>query len=182
LDRKREELLGVTLESCMHPEDFARETQLVGQMSQGKIPSFQSETRFVTQSGDLVFGKVTASMVRNDRGVPTYGLRIIEDVTKRKHLERELIAHAATASKLLAGLTSRETEILELLSDGLPAPEIAKQLSVSVRTVESHLARAYRKLGVRSRDDAVAEFARLTRVLAVPQQDLSVDIPSEDRP
>ncbi len=181
LDRKREELLGTTLESFIHPEDYARETELVGQMSRGKIPSYQSETRFVTGSGDLVFGKVTASMVRNDHGVPTYGLRIIEDVTKRKHFERELVAHAATASKLLAGLTSRETEILELLGDGLSAPEIAKHLSVSVRTVESHLARAYRKLGVRSRDDAVAEFARLTRVSAVPQQDLSVDIPVENR-
>jgi PAS domain S-box-containing protein len=181
LDRKREEMLGSTLESFMHPEDLAREEELVRQMTHGKIPSYHSETRFVTEGGDLVFGKVTASMVRNDHGVPTYGLRVIEDVTKRKHLEQELVAHAATASKLLASVTSRETEILELLCAGLSAPKIAKQLSVSVRTVESHLARAYRKLGVRSRDEAVAEFNRLTRVLAELQQNVSVDVPVEDR-
>ncbi len=181
LGRKREEMLGTTLESFMHPEDLARETELVGQMSNGKIPSYQSETRFVTENGELVFGKVTASILRNDHDVPTYGLRIIEDITKRKHLEQELVAHAATASKLLASVTAREVEILELLRDGLSAPKIAKQLSVSVRTVESHLARAYRKLGVRSRDDAVTEFTRLTRVSVGPQQDLSVDLPVEDR-
>jgi len=39
---------------------------------------------------------------------------------------------------------------------------MAERLSVSVRTVESHLANGYRKLGVRTREDAAAEFARLT--------------------
>jgi DNA-binding NarL/FixJ family response regulator len=39
---------------------------------------------------------------------------------------------------------------------------MAKRLSVSVRTVETHLANAYRKLGVRTKEDAADEFARLT--------------------
>jgi len=39
-------------------------------------------------------------------------------------------------------LTPRETEILELLGDAFTAPLLAEQLSVSVRTVESHLANA----------------------------------------
>ena len=39
---------------------------------------------------------------------------------------------------------------------------MAERLSVSVRTVESHVANSYRKLGVRTREDAAAEFARLS--------------------
>jgi DNA-binding CsgD family transcriptional regulator len=135
-------------------------------MSAGAIPSYQTETRFLTSRGDLVFGNVTASMIRNELGTPIYGLRIVEDVTKRKRLERELVSHATTAGKLLASLTPRETEVLELLGDAATASKMAEHLSVSVRTVETHLANAYRKLGVRTKEDAVAEFARLTDAVA----------------
>ena len=55
----------------------------------------------------------------------------------------------------------REVEVLELLGETDTAAQMAHRLSVSVRTVESHLAHAYRKLGVRSREDAIAEFASL---------------------
>lgn len=48
-------------------------------------------------------------------------------------------------------LTARELEVARLASGGMTDREIAEALVVSVRTVESHLAAAYRKLGVRSR-------------------------------
>jgi DNA-binding CsgD family transcriptional regulator len=56
-------------------------------------------------------------------------------------------------------LTRRETEVAELAAGGLADREIAARLFVSVRTVESHLASVYRKLGVVSRnqlDDVLA--------------------------
>ena len=130
-------------------------------MSQELIPGYRSETRFVTDLGEVVFGTVTASVIRAENGAPLYGLRIVEDITKRKHLERELAAHATTASRLLTSFTPREVEILTLLCNGCTASKMAERLSLSVRTVESHLANSYRKLGVRSKDDAIAEFERL---------------------
>ena len=48
-------------------------------------------------------------------------------------------------------LTAREAEVARLAAGGLADREIAARLVVSVRTVESHLARTYRKLGVASR-------------------------------
>jgi len=54
---------------------------------------------------------------------------------------------------------------------------MAKRLSVSVRTVESHLANAYRKLGVRNREDAAAEFARLRSAVAGLQLDIAGSSP-----
>ncbi|WP_369363715.1 LuxR C-terminal-related transcriptional regulator [Streptomyces sp. CG4] len=50
-------------------------------------------------------------------------------------------------------LTARELEIASLAAAGLADRAISSRLDVSVRTVESHLARVYRKLGVRSRRD-----------------------------
>ena len=48
-------------------------------------------------------------------------------------------------------LTRREREVAILAAQGLAAREIGERLFVSRRTVESHLARVYDKLGIRSR-------------------------------
>ncbi|GHC68807.1 LuxR C-terminal-related transcriptional regulator [Streptomyces flavofungini] len=50
-------------------------------------------------------------------------------------------------------LTPREVEIASLAAAGLPDRMISHRLGVSVRTIESHLTRIYRKLGVHSRKD-----------------------------
>ena len=163
--RTRTELVGGTFESFTYADDVDKEAELARQMSAGTLPSYQTEIRFVTKAGDVVYANVTAAVIRGELGTPIYGLRFVEDVTKRKRLESELVAHATTAGKLLASLTPRETEVLELLHKTETASTMAEHLSVSVRTVESHLANAYRKLGVRNREDATAEFARLTRAI-----------------
>jgi DNA-binding CsgD family transcriptional regulator len=56
-------------------------------------------------------------------------------------------------------LTRREREIARMAAQGLSDREIAESLVVSVRTVESHLAAAYRKLGIRSRRELAALLA-----------------------
>jgi DNA-binding CsgD family transcriptional regulator len=50
-----------------------------------------------------------------------------------------------------AALTETERRVAELAAAGLSNREVAAQVSVSVKTVESNLTRVYRKLGVRSR-------------------------------
>jgi DNA-binding NarL/FixJ family response regulator len=53
-------------------------------------------------------------------------------------------------------LTSREWEILELMSAGHSGPRIAERLELSPVTVRRHSAEAVRKLGVRNREEAIA--------------------------
>jgi len=57
------------------------------------------------------------------------------------------------------GLTPREIEVLRLVADGYTNPEIAEQLVISIRTVETHRAAIHRKLNTSSRAEVVA-FAR----------------------
>jgi DNA-binding NarL/FixJ family response regulator len=57
-------------------------------------------------------------------------------------------------------LTSREREILRLLSDGLVKKEIAEVLDISVNTVSTHMQRVYEKLHVTTNTGAVAKALR----------------------
>ncbi len=57
-------------------------------------------------------------------------------------------------------LSGREREVAELVADGLSNPQIAEQLFLSVRTVESHLSRIFTKLGASSRADVAAAIKR----------------------
>lgn len=53
------------------------------------------------------------------------------------------------------GLTARETEVVRLIALGHTSVEIAEHLHLSRRTVETHRARIYRKLGATTRAELV---------------------------
>lgn len=57
-------------------------------------------------------------------------------------------------------LTARESEVLALLSQGLPNKQIALQLQISEHTVKFHIAAIFAKLGATSRTEAVSIGAR----------------------
>ncbi len=61
----------------------------------------------------------------------------------------------------LESLTRREIEVAGLASQGYMASEIGDRLQISVRTVESHLAHVYAKLGVTSRRALIRMSAKL---------------------
>jgi DNA-binding CsgD family transcriptional regulator/tetratricopeptide (TPR) repeat protein len=60
-----------------------------------------------------------------------------------------------------AGLTRRESEVLDLICAGRTNSEISEQLYISERTVDHHVSAVLAKLGVASRTVAVVEAARL---------------------
>ncbi|MCQ9130823.1 response regulator transcription factor [Streptomyces hilarionis] len=53
------------------------------------------------------------------------------------------------------GLTTRESEVLVLIADGLSNQEIARRLSVSTATVKTHINNMFTKTGLKGRAQAV---------------------------
>jgi DNA-binding CsgD family transcriptional regulator len=63
-------------------------------------------------------------------------------------------------SEALVALTAAERRVAVLALDGLPNRAIAERLMVSVKAVEGHLSKIYRKLGVSSRGALIATVGR----------------------
>lgn len=80
-----------------------------------------------------------------------------------ERLDSEAPPPAQGPPKPLAVLSRREQEIAGLASTGMTTVEIAEALFLSARTVETHLGRIYRKLGVSNR-------AGLTRIMLTTQE------------
>jgi two-component system, NarL family, response regulator DevR len=72
----------------------------------------------------------------------------------RRLIERQ--REAATATERLVRLTPREREVLALIATGLDQGGIAAELVISPETARTHVQRVLRKLGVRSRVEAIA--------------------------
>lgn len=62
---------------------------------------------------------------------------------------------------LLAELSDRETEILQLLMDNTRVPAIAERLFISQSTVRNHLKAIYRKVGVSSQSELIERVRSL---------------------
>jgi DNA-binding CsgD family transcriptional regulator len=85
----------------------------------------------------------------------------------KQELTLELVRNSSALSSLreviarrIAGLTSRQRQVLELVVKGNPNKQIAYVLGISQRTVETHRASVMKKIGARS----LPELIRLTIV------------------
>jgi NarL family two-component system response regulator LiaR len=80
-----------------------------------------------------------------------------------KHVLKYALRHSTKPLRLDTGvkLTTREIEVLKLIAEGISNKEIADELSISSRTVKSHMVDIFRKLNVSSRTEAVITSLRI---------------------
>jgi DNA-binding NarL/FixJ family response regulator len=74
--------------------------------------------------------------------------------------EQEVVSAPKTAEANENKLTPREHDVLALLVQGASNREIAQQLFLSDKTVKQHVTKILRKLGVRSRSQAIIHAVR----------------------
>lgn len=69
-------------------------------------------------------------------------------------------ANSSEDDSVVESLTPRESDVLNLLADGLSNKVIAANLGISEETVKFHLASVFGKLGASNRTDAVRQAIR----------------------
>jgi two-component system, NarL family, nitrate/nitrite response regulator NarL len=145
------------------------------------------ETPVIVLSGAVTQDEARSALARGAAGVISKGIEgrhlmatikgIIDGEGDIFGLYEPQFAHPPTPPALArlhgmasANLSNRETQVAQLLVDGLSNKEIAKALGIADITVRLHLRRVFRKLGARSRTDAV-------RIILTSRSDPSVILP-----
>jgi DNA-binding NarL/FixJ family response regulator len=80
-------------------------------------------------------------------------------------LSRHLVSAEGTTGLLVEALTERESQVLQLLAQGLANKQIAATLEISEHTVKFHVSSIYGKLGVTNRTEAARLGVQLGLVL-----------------
>jgi NarL family two-component system response regulator LiaR len=123
------------------------------------LTAFDTDNRIVGAleagaRGDLLKGAPRAEIFRAIRVVAAGG-SLLEPLVA-SHLIRRISgdrpAHEA--------LTAREAEVLQMLAQGQPNKQIARDLGITERTVKFHVSAILAKLGVANRTEAIARAAQ----------------------
>lgn len=86
----------------------------------------------------------------------------LHDATHEREMERGQAQPAPDATTSM--LSNREREVVDLVALGLTSREIAKQLGITARTVDTHVGKILVKLGLSSRAQAAAWVIRQERL------------------
>jgi DNA-binding NarL/FixJ family response regulator len=129
------------------------------------VLSGYDEQRFVFDalkagaSGYLLKTAELEEVVATVRAVAAGGAQL--DPALASQVLSEFASYQSTdVAEVYQPLTPREQEILKLMSEGLPNKAIATRLSISERTVTTHVANIYSKLHVNNRVSAIHEATR----------------------
>ncbi|PWL32034.1 MAG: diguanylate cyclase [Roseivirga sp. XM-24bin3] len=86
----KEEFLKITFQDITHPEDLEKDLELLNELVNGERQSYQMEKRYFHKNGNVVWGLLSVSMVKNDNGEPIHFVSQINNITQRKHAQIEL--------------------------------------------------------------------------------------------
>jgi PAS domain S-box-containing protein len=165
LGYSREELVGRSFTDITHPDDIEADREMVEALLSGERSETMREKRYVRKDGGVIWGRLTACIVRDRDGNPLYGLGMIQDITEQKRMEEAIEQsreelEAKVERQLARGnpyrLSFRELTVLHLVAGGAADKEIATTLRISTLTANKHVANILRKMRAGSRTEAAA--------------------------
>jgi LuxR family maltose regulon positive regulatory protein len=129
-------------------------------LAEGRIAAAQGEAAsaaaLIEDAADLLEGagaRYEAALARLDLAAALRMAGRGEPAGRTESRARQALAElgAPAVEQPVGGLSPRETEVLRLVARGLSNEDIARQLVLSVRTVERHVANVYAKIGASGR-------------------------------
>ncbi len=85
------EMKMLSVHELTHPDDRENSMALLNELSSGSIERTKFEKRYLHKKGNTIWVIIAATMLYDNEGSPLYYVSQIEDITKRKEIENDLI-------------------------------------------------------------------------------------------
>jgi len=107
LGYSEQELAGTSILDVTYPEDRAETSKVTRQMREGGARIERYQKRYVRRNGEVVWGEVSVSIIRDADGKLSYTIAQIVDITARKRAEEALREKEETIRALLNATTDK---------------------------------------------------------------------------
>jgi PAS domain S-box-containing protein len=116
LGYRAEELASVTVADFTHPDDLEKEAEYIESIISGKKQVYSLEKRYIKKDGEVIWASLTATGLRDESGRTTLVLGIVDDISKRKQMERRLKESLREKEILLREIHHRVKNNLQVVS------------------------------------------------------------------
>jgi len=105
-----EELASMKVADLSHPDYVDADRKALGELAAGEREMYEVEKRYIRKDGQEIWGKVTASLIRDGEGRPQSLIGLIEDITARREAETQLrtLSRAIEASPVSVVIADRD--------------------------------------------------------------------------
>jgi PAS domain S-box-containing protein len=155
-----DELQRMVVPEFTHPDDAMSDWELYGELVAGLRDYFQIEKRFYRKNGELVWSRLTVSLVRDAEGRPQFSIGMFEDISARKRAEETVRQLNADLERRVAERTEQLTSANRELADEIARRERAERERVDLLARE-RTARAEAEAA----EQRIAFLAEAARVL-----------------
>jgi PAS domain S-box-containing protein len=105
------EVLNMEMAACTYPDDVLCDVDLFQEVFAGRLDRYQVEKRYIRKGGDLLWGRFTATAIKDAAGQPQFVIGMLEDITERKLTEVQL---RTGEERLKAALHEKEVLLKEI--------------------------------------------------------------------
>ena len=153
-----EELSQLDYMDITHPMDKAVSRKLFNELVSGKRKSYAIDKRYLHKNGEVIWGRITASLVLNPHKRAQFVIGMVENITVQVQIEAELIE---LQHRLKQGRELERLRIAQDLHDG-PLQEIIG-VSYQVQTLKNIVKEDLDRETLQSIQDALQQLARSVR-------------------
>jgi PAS domain S-box-containing protein len=105
------EALNIEMSALTHPDDVMSDIEAFQDVCAGLLDRYQIEKRYYRKDGQLLWGRFTATSIKDAVGQPQYVIGMLEDITERKRAEEELQRRATALQRLNTELEHSNREL-----------------------------------------------------------------------
>ena len=90
LGYEENEIIDLTFRDFTHPDHIKNDEMSLIELTEGKIPNYRTEKRYLRKNGSVIWGSTTISVIRDSQDQVQYFLAMVEDITMRKESEFQI--------------------------------------------------------------------------------------------